>query len=62
MKDIKKWIMLRLWIWLEQYFEKGNYRFDYSDRIDLQKKHKKYRNEKIKKRNKQQATSSKLQA
>ena len=47
MKDIKKWIMLRLWIWLEQYFEKGNYRFDYSDRIDLQKKHKKYRNEKI---------------
>ena len=60
MKDIKKWIMLRLWIWLEQYFEKGNYRFDYSDRIDLQKKHKKYRNEKIKKRNKQQATSYKL--
>tara|TARA_Y100001938_G_C7842537_1_gene306817 strand:- start:320 stop:508 length:189 start_codon:yes stop_codon:yes gene_type:complete len=60
MKDIKKWIMLRLWIWLEQYFEKGNYRFDYSDRIDLQKKHKKYRNEKIKKRNKQQAASYKL--
>jgi len=57
MKDIKKWIMLRLWIWLEQYFEKGNYRFDYSDRIDLQKKHKKYRNEKSIK-----ASSGKLQA
>jgi len=49
--------MLRLWIWLEQYFEKGNYRFDYSDRIDLQKKHKKYRNEKSIK-----ASSNKLQA
>ena len=38
---MKRWIMLRLWIWLEQYFRKGNYRFDYRDRIDLQKQHKK---------------------
>ena len=44
---MKRWIMLRLWILLEQYFAKGNYRFDYRDRIDLQKRHKKYKNEKI---------------
>ena len=43
---MKRWIMLRLWILLEQYFEKGNYRFDYRDRIDLQKRHKKYNEQK----------------
>jgi len=43
---MKRWIMLRLWILLEQYFAKGNHRFDYRDRIDLQKRHKKYKERK----------------
>ena len=41
-KKLETYIMKKLWIFLEQYFARGNYRFDYNDRDDLRKQHKKY--------------------
>ena len=40
-KKLEIYIMKKLWIFLEQYFARGNYRFDYNDRDDLRFKNNK---------------------